>query len=559
MSAFEWLTDESRQFLKRGYLREGVEAEDRIREIADTAEEVLGEEGFADKFHDYMSKGWISLASPVWSNFGLRRGFPISCFGSFVGDSMANIAYTHAENMMMSKYGGGTSLYIGDLRPRGSEIKGNGTSNGSVNFMQLFDKLIDVVSQGQVRRGTIAPYLPVEHGDIDEFLDIGTEGAPIQCMNSAVTVTNEWLQSMVDGDEEKRATWAKVIQRRGEIGFPYIMFSDNANDGKPQVYKDKNMKIYASNVCSEIMLPSSPQESFVCCLSSVNLLHYEDWKDSDLIETMTRFLDAVLSDFITRLETMRDSDDLDDQQAFYFMERTYRFAKNHRAIGIGVFGWHSLLQSKMLAFDDAEAMKMNAEIFTLLKERSYAESERMALEFGEPAVMKGYGRRHTTTLSVAPTTSSAFIIGQASQSIEPFMSNCYVKDLAKMKITVKNKALQELLTEKGKDDKATWDSIRDNDGSVQHLDFLSDQEKRVFQTFAEIDQYTIIEQAAVRQMFIDQGQSLNVMIGPSTSAKEINNLYLTAWRKGIKALYYQHSMNAAQELTRKKVCESCEA
>ena len=557
--AFEWLTDESRAFLKRGYLRDGIEAEDRIREIADTAEELLGEDGFADKFYDYMSKGWISLASPVWSNFGLQRGFPISCFGSYIGDSMANIAYTHAENMMMSKYGGGTSLYIGALRERGAEIKDNGTSNGSVNFMQLFDRLIDVVSQGQVRRGTIAPYLPVEHGDIDEFLDIGTEGHPIQCMNSAVTVTNEWLQSMVDGDEDKRKIWAKVIQRRGEIGFPYIMFVDNANEGKPDIYKEKDRKIYASNVCSEIMLPSSETESFVCCLSSVNLLHYDEWKDTDLIEVMTRFLDAVLTDFINRLESMRDSDDPDDNQAFYFMERTYNFAKNHRAIGIGVFGWHSYLQSKMLAFDAPEAMKINAEVFTLLKERSYAESEKMAEEYGEPELLKGHGRRHTTTMAVAPTTSSAFIIGQASQSIEPFMSNCYVKDLAKMKITVKNKALQSLLAEKGKDDSDTWKSIRDNDGSVQHLDFLTDDEKAVFRTFAEIDQYVIIEQAAVRQMFIDQGQSLNVMIGPSTSAKEINNLYLTAWRKGIKALYYQHSMNAAQELTRKKVCESCEA
>lgn len=557
--AFEWLTDESRAFLKRGYLRDGIEAEDRIREIADTAEELLGEDGFADKFYDYMSKGWISLASPVWSNFGLQRGFPISCFGSYIGDSMANIAYTHAENMMMSKYGGGTSLYIGALRERGAEIKDNGTSNGSVNFMQLFDRLIDVVSQGQVRRGTIAPYLPVEHGDIDEFLDIGTEGHPIQCMNSAVTVTNEWLQSMVDGDEDKRKIWAKVIQRRGEIGFPYIMFVDNANEGKPEIYKEKDRKIYASNVCSEIMLPSSETESFVCCLSSVNLLHYDEWKDTDLIEVMTRFLDAVLTDFINRLESMRDSDDPDDNQAFYFMERTYNFAKNHRAIGIGVFGWHSYLQSKMLAFDAPEAMKINAEVFTLLKERSYAESEKMAKKYGEPELLKGHGRRHTTTMAVAPTTSSAFIIGQASQSIEPFMSNCYVKDLAKMKITVKNKALQSLLAEKGKDDSDTWKSIRDNDGSVQHLDFLTDDEKAVFRTFAEIDQYVIIEQAAVRQMFIDQGQSLNVMIGPSTSAKEINNLYLTAWRKGIKALYYQHSMNAAQELTRKKVCESCEA
>jgi ribonucleoside-diphosphate reductase alpha chain len=559
MGNFNWLNENSRQFLERGYLQEGQTPEDRIRFIADKAEEYLQEDGFGDKFYDYMSRGWISLASPVWSNFGLERGLPISCFGSYIDDNMGSILYTHAEIGMMSKYGGGTSFYAGALRPRGAKITNNGNSSGAVHFIQLFDKLVEIVSQGKVRRGNVSPYLPVEHDDINEFLDIATEGHPIQGLTHGVTVTDEWLQEMVDGDEEKRAVWAKIIQRRGEIGFPYIMYADNANNNKPQVYKDKNKQIYASNLCSEIMLPSSKDESFVCCLSSVNVLHYDDWKDTDLIETMVKFLDAVISDFCVRLESLRDSDDEEQQTAFEFMKRAYKFAKEHRAVGLGLLGWHSLLQSKMLAFDDEKSMKLNAEIFSTMKERAEQASAELAEKLGEPEMLKGYGRRNTTLLSVAPTTSSAFILGQVSQSIEPLMSNCYVKDLAKMKVTVKNKFLKELLAEKGHDDKKTWDSIRDNDGSVQHLDYLSDEEKQVFQTFSEIDQYAIIEQAAVRQMFIDQGQSLNVMIGPSTTAKEINNLYLTAWRKGIKALYYQHSMNAAQELTRKKVCESCEA
>ncbi len=557
--SFEWLNSDSKTFLERGYLKKGQSAEDRIRFIAETAEKYLGEDGFADKFYDYMSKGWISLSSPVWSNFGIDKGLPISCFGSYIEDDMASIMYTNAEIGMMSKYGGGCSAYFGDLRGRGTSIKDNGQSSGAVHFIQLFETLVDVVSQGSVRRGHVSPYLPVEHPDIEEFLEIGMEGNPVQKLTHGVTVGSEWLQAMVDGDEDKRAIWAKILQRRGEIGYPYIMYTDNVNDQKPQVYKDKDYKIVASNMCNEIMLPQTADESFVCCVSSINAVYFDDWKDTDLVETMIKFLDAVIEEFIVKMEELRDHKDKDKRQAFEFMKRSYEFARKHRALGLGILGWHSLLQTKMLSFDSAEAMKLNADIFSTMRTKADAATEALAKQFGEPELLKGYGRRNTTTLAVAPTTSSAFILGQVSQSIEPLMSNCYVKDLAKMKVTIKNKYLKKLLEEKGKDDRDTWNSIRDNDGSVQHLEFLSDNEKAVFRTFAEIDQYVVIEQAAVRQIFIDQGQSLNVMISPSTSTKEINNLYLTAWRKGIKALYYQHSMNAAQELTRKKVCESCEA
>lgn len=550
-----WLNDNSRAFLSRGYLTEGQTPEDRTKVIGDTAEKILKKEGFSEKFQEYMSKGWISLASPVWANFGTNRGLPISCFGSYLDDDMANILFTHAEASMMSKYGGGTSGYFGALRERGAPIGDNGTSNGPVTFMQLFEKMVDVVSQGKVRRGSFSPYLPIEHPDALEFLDIGTEGNPIQVMTHGITVGSEWLQSMVDGDEDKRAIWARVIQRRGEMGYPYILFVDNANEQKPQVYKDKDLNIVASNLCSEIMLPSNKNWSFVCCLSSINVLFYDDWKDTDLVETMTYFLDAVMEEFIVKLEALRDSDDKDDQLAFAFMERAHAFASENRALGLGVLGWHSLLQSKMLPFASEEAMALNKEVFELMQEQSHAASRAMAKEYGEPAVLEGYGMRNTTTMAVAPTTSSAFILGQVSQGIEPVWSNCYVKDVAKLKVTIKNPFLLELLEEKGRNDKETWTSIRDNDGSVQHLDCLSDEEKEVFRTFAEISQSKIIEQAADRQKFIDQGQSLNVMVPPSTPIKEINQLYIQAWQSGVKALYYQHSMNAAQELTRQKLAE----
>lgn len=551
-----WLNDNSREFFARGYLQEGQSAEERIKEIGDTAERYLKMGGFSDKFIEYMSKGWISLASPVWSNFGTNRGLPISCFGSYIADDMGRIMYSQAENGMMSKYGGGTSGYFGDLRPRGAEIKQNGKSSGPVHFMQLFETLLDVVSQGSVRRGSFASYLPVEHPDIMEFLDIGSEGNPIQTMTYAVTVGNEWMEEMIAGDEDKRKIWAKVIQRRGEIGYPYIMFSDNVNDGRPQVYKDRGDRILASNLCSEIMLPSNDDWSFVCCLSSLNLLHYDDWKDTDLVETMTYFLDAVMEEFIEK------SKDLP------FMERAHNFAKANRALGLGVLGYHSYLQANEIPFASEEARKINDEMFRVMSVKSRMASAKMAELLGEPEVLKGYGLRNTTTMAIAPTTSSAFILGQVSQGIEPVWSNCYVKDVAKMKVVIKNPLLEQKLENLGMNTREVWASIRDNDGSVQHLD-IPESDKVIFRTFAELDQKEIIQQAADRQKYIDQGQSLNVMVEPDTPVKEINAMYIDAWKRGVKALYYQHSMNAAQQMVRKKlekpkvtvagkVCTSCE-
>lgn len=550
-----WLNDNSKLFLERGYLLEGQTTAERLKIVADRAQEILKRPGFSEKFLGYMAKGWISLASPVWSNFGAKRGLPISCFGSYVDDNMGSILFTEAEVGMMTKFGGGCSAYFGALRERGHGISDNGQSSGSVHFMQLFETLVDVVSQGHIRRGHLSPYLPLEHADINEFLEIGMEGNPIQKLTHGVTVGDKWLEEMIAGDEEKRAIWAKVIQRRGQMGYPYILYTDNANNNTVQVYKDKKLRIYASNMCSEIMLPSTPDWSFVCCLSSVNLLHFDEWKDTDLVETMIAFLDTVMTDFIEKLEVMRDSDDKEKRLAFTFMERAYNFAVENRALGLGVLGYHSYLQSKMIPFESPEAAKINNEMFKTVREQAEVATIALAKEFGEPSILKGYGRRNTTLMAIAPTTSSAFILGQVSQGIEPVWSNCYTKDVQKMKTTLKNPFLIDLLVEKNQDKKEIWDSIRDNDGSVQHLDFLSDNEKLVFRTFSEIDQNFIIEQAADRQQFIDQGQSLNVMVPPDTPVKEINQLYIKAWKLGIKSLYYQHSMNAAQQLSRKKLQE----
>jgi len=556
---FEWLTDHSRQFLAAGYLTEGVSAEERIREIADRAEQILQIPGYSDKFYNYMSEGYFSLASPVWSNFGKERGLPISCFGSHLDDDMGNILYSQSEVGMMSKLGGGTSGYFGKIRHRGAEVKNNGYASGAVHIMQLFESMVDVVSQGSVRRGRFSPYLPIEHPDINEFLEIGTEGNPIQELTHGVTVTSQWMQEMVDGDVDKRSTWAKVLQRRGEMGYPYIFFTDNANNNAADVYQDKKLPIYASNLCTEIMLPSNDDWSFVCVLSSVNVLHYDKWKDTDAVETMVYFLDAVITEFVEKLEVYRDSPNRDDRQTFLFMERAYNFAKENRALGLGVLGWHSLLQSKMLPFNSQEAFNLNSEIFKLIKEKSYKASEELAEKFGEPEVLKGYGRRNATLNAIAPTTSSAFILGQVSQGIEPIWSNIYVKDIAKIKTTIKNSYLEDLLESKGQNTTEVWRSIRDNDGSVQHLDFLSELEKDVFKTYSEIDQMDIIYQAANRQNHIDQGQSVNIIVHPDMPVKDINKIHVTAWQLGLKSLYYQHSMNAAQKFKQKKDCASCEA
>ena len=529
----KWLNENSRKFLEKGYLLKGQTPEDRIRFIADTAEEILGKKGFADKFYGYMEEGFYSLSSPVWSNFGLEKGLPISCFSSYIGDNMGQILYTQAEVGMMSKFGGGTSGYFGALRGRGSAITNNGTSSGSVHFMRLFEAVMDVVSQGSTRRGHFSPYLPMDHPDISEFLDIGTEGNPIQELTHAVTVTDEWLQEMIDGDFEKRTLWAKVLQIRSQIGYPYIFFTDNVNKGTVDVYKDKDLKIHSSNLCSEVLLPTKEDWSFVCDLSSMNLLHFDKWKDTDAVETLTYFLDAVMTDFINKLETMRDSKDPEKTRAFEFMERAYNFAVANRALGVGVLGWHSLLQSKMIPLESVDADKLNVKIFKTIKEKCYAASEQMAKDYGEPEIMKGYGRRNATLNAIAPTTSSAFILGQVSQSIEPVWSNCYVKDIDKMKVTVRNKFLEKLLEEKDKNSKEVWRTIRDSDGSVQHLDFLTKNEKEVFKTFAETDQMRVIQQAAARQNYIDQGQSLNLMVNPLTPVKDVNNLYI----RGVETRY----------------------
>ncbi|TVR87569.1 MAG: ribonucleoside-diphosphate reductase subunit alpha [Trueperaceae bacterium] len=546
---YAWLNAESRAFLASGYLLPGVTPEERLRQIAERAESLLpGVHGFAERFLDGMARGWFSLASPIWANFGLERGLPISCFGSYVPDSMDGILNTAAEVGIMSKYGGGTSAYFGDVRPRGAPIRDNGASEGAVTFMRLFDTLIDVTKQGATRRGSFAAYLPIDHPDVREFLEIRHDGNPVQNLYFGVVVSDAWLTAMAEGDGGKRALWARVLQSRSEVGMPYLLFQGNADAGRPDAYRDHDLPIRSSNLCSEIMLPVTEDESFVCDLSSLNLLHFDEWKDTDAVETLTFFLDAVMSEFIEKAA------------AIPHLRRAHAFAQRHRALGIGVLGWHSYLQAERIPFGSVMASAKNRQVFAAIRDAAYAASADLARRYGEPDVLEGYGRRNATLMAVAPTTSSSFILGQASPSIEPLRSNYHVRDLAKSSTTFRNPALREVLAERDLDTPAVWRSILEQDGSVQHVGGLGREELELFRTFGEISQLDVVVQAGQRQAFIDQGQSLNLMVHPDTPPRDLNALVLEAWRRGVKSLYYQHSVNAAQAFSRDLLtCSACEA
>mgnify|MGYP003656412764 CR=1 FL=1 len=547
MKKYKWLNKDSRDFLKRGYLQAGESAEQRGHDISVAAEKLLKVKGFAEKFEDYLFQGFYSLSSPIWANFGRERGLPISCNGVFIEDRMEAILEKQAEVGMQTKHGAGTSAYFGELRGRGAGISAGGTSSGPVHFMELFDKVSSVVSQSNVRRGSFAAYLPIDHPDIAEFLRIRGEGNPIQEMSFGVCINDEWMRSLIEGDRKKRSIWASIIRKRFESGYPYLFFTDTANQNAPKPYKDKGLKISASNLCSEIFLNSSQEESFVCCLSSLNLLKWNEIVKTDAIETLVYFLDAVMEEYINKTKNIP------------FMEASHNFAKKQRALGLGVLGWHSFLQDQMIGFESMEAKFLNVEIHKTIREKSDKATKELAVLLGEPEHLDGYGRRNMTTLAIAPTTSSSFILGQVSPSIEPLNSNYFTKDLAKGKFTYKNPYLEKLLDEKKKNTQTTWKSILLKGGSVQHLAFLTPEEKDVFKTFGEISQKEIVIQAAQRQKYIDQGQSLNLMISPKCPPRQASELLVFGWEQGIKSFYYQRSANPSQELARSILnCSSCE-
>ena len=543
-----WFNEESAQMLNRGYLLKGETLEGAIDRITEAAAKRLYKPELKEAFKEMIVKGWISFSSPVWANMGTQRGLPISCFNVHVPDSIEGITHKMGEVIMQTKIGGGTSGYFGELRHRGTAVTDNGKSSGAVSFMKLFDTSMDVVSQGGVRRGAFAAYLDIDHDDIEEFLQIRDIGNPIQNLFMGVCVPDYWMHEMIEGDTDKRRIWAKVLESRQQKGMPYIFFTDNVNRNKPKVYKDKGLTINASNLCSEIMLPSTAEESFICCLSSMNLELYDEWKDTNAVKLAIYFLDAVLSEFIEKTE------------GNYYLSAARNFAIRHRALGLGVLGYHSYLQRNMIPFESMEAKMFNAKVFKQIQEQSLAASKELANIYGEPELLKGYGVRNATTMAIAPTTSSSAILGQTSPGIEPFASNYYKAGLAKGNFIRKNKYLAKLLEEKGLDTEDVWRDIMLNHGSVQHMTQLTQEEKDVFKTFKEISPLEIVTQAAQRQQYIDQAQSLNLNIPSSMPIKDVNKVIIDAWKLGVKTLYYQRSQSVSKELVINFMnCSSCEA
>ncbi len=543
-----WKNSESEQILNRGYLLKGETVEGAIDRITTAAAKRLFKPELKESFQEMIERGWMSLSSPIWANMGTERGLPISCFNVNIPDSIEGITHKLGEVIMQTKIGGGTSGYFGNLRERGSAVTDNGKSSGAVSFMKLFDTAMDTISQGGVRRGAFAAYLDIDHPDCEEFLNIKNIGNPIQNLFFGVNIPDYWMKEMIDGDKEKRQLWAKVLESRQQKGMPYLFFSDNVNSNKPQVYKDLNLRINASNLCSEIMLPSTDDESFICCLSSMNLELYDEWKDTEAVKLAIFFLDAVLQEFIEKTE------------GNYYLASANKFAKRHRALGLGVLGWHSYLQKNMIPFEGLEAKMLTNKIFENISTKADKASQELARIYGEPEILKGYGRRNTTTMAIAPTTSSSAILGQTSPGIEPFSSNYYKAGLSKGNFMRKNKYLTALLAEKGMDNEETWRNIMLSGGSVQQLEGLTEEEKAVFKTFKEISQLEIIQQAAIRQKYVDQSQSLNLNIPSSLPIKEVNRLMIEAWELGVKTLYYQRSQSVSKEMVTNLVnCSSCES
>jgi ribonucleoside-diphosphate reductase alpha chain len=558
----EWLTIEGLKTLQGGYLLEGETPRDAYRRVANAAAKALVSSGYKshaqgfleDKFFDLMWKNWLCPATPVLANMGTERGLPISCFGSYVEDTLVGIMDAQKEVAMMSKYGGGTSGYFGDVRPAGSLVRGTGgISNGTIAWLKMFDSMIASVSQGGVRRGAFAGYEPIEHKDAPDFMRIRRpEGDPNrQCLNlhHGFSIGDDFMQKVLDGSKHERKLWLDVLKTRSETGEPYIFFRDTAQRADPPWYKAKGWSTKNSNLCTEIMLHVDKDRSFVCCLSSINIVRWNEFKDTDAIFFMTLFLDGVMTEFISKAKGLVG------------MERAVRFAEESRAIGLGVLGYHTFLQENMIPFDSFEAMRLNAEIFRTLQSEAIRASEHLAKEIGEPELLKGFGRRNSHLIAVAPTASNSILSGNVSPGIEPIAANAYVKKTAKGVFIQYNPILKKLLASKGKDEEDVWKSIIKNEGSVQSLSFLTKEEKEVFLTAREINQYAIIKQAAQRQKWIDQGQSVNLFFASNSDPKYINGVHIAAWKEGLKSLYYFRSsspLRADMASRDESECKACE-
>ena len=544
--------------ISKGYLLAGEVPKDAYWRVATAAARRLKKPQLASKFFDYIWRGWLNLASPVLSNMGTDRGLPISCFGIDVADSIQDIGTKNLELMLLAKHGGGVGIGINQIRPAGAPITDNGTSDGVVPFAKIYDSTILATNQGAVRRGAASVNLNIDHEDFDEWIEIREPKGDVnrQCLNlhQAVIVGDKFMRRLEEGDGEARRRWGKVLQKRKATGEPYIMYKGNVNKANPEAYKQNSLKVFMTNICSEIVLHTDESHSFVCCLSSVNLAKYDEWKDTDLIYTATWFLDGVLEEFIQRAKNMRG------------FENSVRSAEKGRALGLGVLGWHTYLQQNGMAFEGLPAQFETRKIFSQIKIESERASRDLANEYGEPLWCVGTGMRNTHLRAIAPTVSNSKLSGNVSPGIEPWAANVFTEQTAKGTFIRKNSELEKALRKMSMNNKDTWNQILEDGGSVQGLDELDnwgyvdgkllhkdkidpltiennqvDWMKDVFKTFKEINQMELVKQAGVRQQYIDQAVSLNLAFPSQASPKWINQVHLEAWKQGIKTLYYMRT------------------
>lgn len=550
----EWLDEEGFKVLQSGYLLKGETPRDAYQRVAKAAASYLpNSEKYEQDFFQLIWSNWLCPSTPVMANMGTTRGLPISCFGSYTPDSMHGIMDTVKEIAMMSKYGGGTSAYLGALRASGASINGTGgISSGVVSWAKIMDSTIASVAQG-VRRGALAVYLEADHADAADFLRIRRpEGDPNrQCPNihQGIIISDDFMQKVKESNGKERELYKTILKTRVETGEPYLFFKDTVVKKDPDWYKKANWSSKASNLCNEIYLHTDDEHSFVCCLSSMNLARYDEWKNTTAVQSAIFFLDAVMEEFIKKAEKMIG------------MERAVNFAKKSRALGLGVLGYHTLLQKRMFAFDSFDAMMLNAEIFSNMQKQAELASKELAQILGEPELMVGFGRRNSHLMAIAPTVSNSTLSGNVSPGIEPIVANAWVKKSAKGTFIQYNRELINLLKSKNQDSDDVWSSIVKNEGSVQHLSFLSDEEKAVFLTAREINQFAIVKQAAQRQKWIDQGQSVNLFFASNSDPKYIHKVHWMAWEEGLKGLYYFRSsspLRADMASRSENECASCE-
>ena len=551
-------TDVYKKTIGGGYLYNGETPKEAYERVCYHVARRLERPELAKTFFDYIWKGWLCLASPVLSNTGTDRGLPISCFGVDVADSIYDIGSKNLEMMLLAKHGGGVGIGVNQIRPAGANIKGNGTSDGVVPFCKIYDSTILATNQGSVRRGAASVNLNIEHPDFEEWLEIREPKGDInrQSLNlhQCAVVGDKFMRKVESGDTSARRLWGKLLQKRKATGEPYILFKGNTNKSNPAAYKKHGLKVHMTNICSEITLHTDESHSFVCCLSSLNLAKYDEWKGTNLIYDAIWFLDGVLEEFIQKSK---------GKVGFH---NSVRSAEKGRALGLGVLGWHTYLQEKGLPFEGLLSQYETRKIFSQIKIESERASRALAETFGEPLWCVGTGLRNTHLRAIAPTVSNSKLSGNVSPGIEPWAANVFTEQSAKGTFIRKNPTLKKILRKHKLDNEIIWNRILKDGGSIQGIKALDKITlgphdipiKEVFKTFKEINQLELVNQAGIRQQYIDQSVSLNLAFPSIATPKWINKVHFEAWKKGIKTLYYTRTESVLRgDIAEQAMDDSC--